>query len=428
MRKSLLLNTYLGLTRLARRPVEHVLKRRLDQGKEDPERWREKLGEGLLPRPVGPLIWMHAASVGESVSLLDLITALLDRQPQAHILLTTGTVTSAELMGERLPERALHQFAPVDTAAAVSRFLDHWKPDVAIWTESELWPRLITETHARDCPMFLINARMSENSARRMRKVRGMASALLQRFKLIMAQDATQADRFRSLGMPTDRIEVTGSLKDTASALPYDDAALKEITKDLAGRPCWLAASTHEGEEVAIALAHERAQRSVHGLVLVLVPRHPHRGPGIAEKLRTEGWRVAVRSAEEPLARDTEIYLADTLGELGLWYRLCPVSFVGGSLVDVGGHNPFEPAHLGSAILHGPYVSNFAGAYERFDAAGAAVNVATTADLGVHLIETLAPDRAAALARAAWQVASEGAVLVNTICELIETHLPASRS
>ncbi len=427
MRQSLILSLYLGLTRLAEGPAERWLRHRLNKGKEHPDRWREKLGHSSAKRPNGPLIWMHAASVGESVALLDLIGELLEQRSDANVLVTSGTQTSADLLADRLPDRAQHQFAPIDAAAAVRRFLAHWKPDVAVWTESELWPRLICDTSDTGCPMFLINARMSQRSARRLRWARSMPGAILRRFKIIMAQDDVQADKFNRLGMPADRIEVTGSLKDMASALPHDPAELKQMTLDLAARPCWLAASTHEGEEEATMFAHRAARRVAHGLVLILAPRHPERGEAIANKLRAEGWRFAQRSKGEKLARDTEVYLADTLGEMGLWYRLAPISFVGGSLAEVGGHNPFEAAHLGSAILHGGHVHNFAKAYERFDEAGAAVSVANANELGQRLIETLSPDRTAALATAGWQVASEGAVIVDYICGVILSQLPKAK-
>ncbi|NNU79105.1 3-deoxy-D-manno-octulosonic acid transferase [Halovulum dunhuangense] len=425
MGQSLALALYLGLSDLAEGPVRRRLRRRQDAGKEDPARSGERFGHASLPRPDGRLVWFHAASVGESLSLLGLIDTLLAEHLDLHVLMTTGTVTSAGLMGQRLPGRAFHQFAPVDTGPAIRRFLAHWRPDLAIWTESELWPRMIVSTHATGCPLLLINARISPASARRLRLLRGFTRSLLGRFERVLAQDDAVAERFHRLGADPARLETTGSLKDTAEPLPHDPMALSDLMKRLAGRSCWLAASTHEGEEELVAIAHREARRSVHGLVLILAPRHPERGPEIARKLRAAGWRVSLRSAGELIDRNTEIYVADTLGEMGLWYRAASVSFIGGSLVPIGGHNPFEPALLGSAILYGPHVANFETAYERFRRAAAAVKVAKAEDLGQRLVETLPPDRAAALATAAWTVSSEGADVTRRVLDVIKAYLPA---
>ena len=396
-----------------------LLKKRLKAGKEDPDRWREKLGEASLPRPDGRLIWFHAASVGEALSLLDLIRALLAARDDVSVLVTTGTRSSAEILGQRLPDRAYHQFAPVDSAEAVRGFLRHWQPDVAVWVESELWPRMIFETYKSGCAMFMINARISEGSVKKLRRAGRLAAGLLSRFRRILAQDAKQADRLLRLGASSDRIEVTGSLKDTATALPYDENELKNLMKTLGGKHVWLAASTHDGEEDAAIKAHRYARRVSHGLILILVPRHPERAEAIAKTLRAEGWRVARRSTGDALGRDTEVYLADTLGEMGLWYRISPISFIGGSLARVGGHNPFEAAQLGSAILHGPHVFNFDEAYRRFADAHAAVLVSRADDLGPRLVETLPADRTAALAQAGWNVTSEGVDVAAFACTTI---------
>ncbi|MSU91935.1 3-deoxy-D-manno-octulosonic acid transferase [Rhodobacteraceae bacterium 2CG4] len=424
MPRSLALALVLAASELAPPFVRGVLRRRLSRGKEDPDRLHERLGRPAMPRPEGRLAWFHAASVGESVSLLALVETLLQAQPDLRVMITTGTRTSAELIAERLPARAFHQYVPVDTGPAVRRFLAHWRPDLAVWTESELWPRLLVATRARGIPALLINARMSARSARRMGRLGAYGAALLGRFDAILAQDDAQAERLLALGAPPGRVEVTGSLKDTAQPLPHEPNALKTLVKTLAGRTVWLAASTHEGEEEMVSRAHREARRSVPGLLLILAPRHPERGPRIASDLRAEGWTVAVRSEGGKPDRNTDIYLADTLGEMGLWYRIASVSFIGGSLVDVGGHNPFEPALLGSAILTGPFIQNFETAYTRFRRAGAAVLVPHPGELGAKLAETLPPDRAAALATAAWSVSSEGADVTRRVLAVIERHLP----
>ncbi len=424
MGQSLALALYLGLTRLAGPVVRRHLATRTTLGKEDPARLGERLGTPGHPRPTGQLVWFHAASVGEAVSLLGLIAALREAEPKLHILLTTGTVTSASVMDNRLPEGVIHQFVPVDTAAAVRGFLDHWRPDLAIWTESDLWPRLVVDTHARHVPMLLINARISRRSAGRLRWAGGYAASLFNRFSAILAQDDAAADRIYALGATPERISVSGSLKDTAQPLPHDPDVLKSIVGLFKGRSVWLAASTHDGEEVLAAQAHREARRRFPGLILVIAPRHPDRGPEIARRLRADGWRVAVRSKDDKPDRNCEIYLADTLGEMGLWYRVAAVSFVGGSLVPVGGHNPFEPALLGSAILHGPHVHNFETGYARFRRAGAAVLVPQADALGQKVIEALPPDRAAALANAAWSASSEGGDVLERVLDVVRAHLP----
>ncbi|MEM9430058.1 MAG: 3-deoxy-D-manno-octulosonic acid transferase [Pseudomonadota bacterium] len=419
MTRSVTVLAYLGLAEIAMPIAREMVRRRLLRGKEDPERWRERLARTDELRPDGPLIWFHAASIGEALSIIDLVGLLLKEREGLNVLVTTGTVTSAAILTSRLPPRAIHQYVPVDAAPAVRRFLNHWRPDTAVWTESEIWPALIHHTHRRGCPMYLVNARISAKTASRLRMVRRYAQSLFGRFTRILAQDRVIAERLVKLGVSRTRIEVTGSLKESATPLPVDEVQLKELTQRFAGQPVWCAASTHPGEEDAVTAAHRYARRIFHHLILILVPRHPERGDEIAANLREEGWRVAQRSKGETIDRATDIYLADTIGELGLWYRLAPVSFVGGSLVRIGGHNPFEPTLLGSALLHGPYVANFSHAYDRFQRAGGAVAISEPDALGPAVVDALAPDRAAALAAAAWSVTSEGADVATRVCDML---------
>jgi len=415
---------YLALTARANRWADRKLAGRAAQGKEDLARLPERKGLSRRARPDGSLIWMHAASVGEALSVQELIRRLTEERPDVTILLTTGTRTSADLVATRLPPQAIHQFAPIDTRDAVQHFLDHWRPDLAIWVESELWPRMIHDTAARGIPMALINARMSEDSARRWRWLRGTARALLQRFELLLVQDKATARNLTMLGAPQDRMQVVGTLKEGAQVLPFDEAERDSFLAALDGRPRWLASSTHPGEERVVAEAHRLLTRKMHRLLLILVPRHPERGPEVADALRAEGWDVALRSAGEPVEFDTQIYVADTMGELGLWYRVAPVSFVAGSLSEVGGHNPFEPAALGSAVLHGPHVFNFADIYQRMAEAGAARLVRTGEGMAASVEELLSPEKAASMAHAAWEVSSRGAevtdLALNELLTLLE--------
>lgn len=412
-RRSLSLLAYLAWSARAVPFAERRLARRVEAGKEDPARLDERRGIAGRDRPKGPLVWFHAASVGESLSILELIRQMLSERPGLSVLVTSGTLTSAQLMADRLPRGAFHQFAPLDTGPWVRRFLDHWHPDLAVWTESELWPTLMHQTHKRGIPMALINARMSEASFHKWRWLPGAAASLLRRFARVQAQELTTADFLIRLGVDRDRLEVTGTLKEGAAALPVDQVEHDRITGTLAGRPRWLAASTHPGEEDIVANAHALAARQSHRLLLILVPRHPERGDALAQELREGGFRVAQRSQSEPITRETQIYLADTLGEMGLWFRVAPVTLVGGSLVPIGGHNPFEPAALGSAILTGPHVTNFQDIFDRLRDGGALRNVSDARDLAKSLTEALEPDEAARMAHAAWEVVSDGAEVTD---------------
>lgn len=397
-----LLRAYLGFSAVSAPLWRLIQRRRIAAGKEDAARAGERWGRSDLARPPGPLVWFHAASVGESLSLVELITRLLAARPAASVLVTTGTRTSAGMMAGRLPERARHQFLPYDTPGAVRAFLDHWRPDLAVWTESEIWPRLLVGTTARRIPAVLVNARLSPRSARAWARWPRLARALFGRFDAVLVPDAATAGVLGGLGVAPARLAITGSLKEAAAPPGYDPAALEQLRRAIGARPLWLAASTHPGEEaVALAAAEAAFGRGPEAPLLLLVPRHPERGPGLADEARAAGWRVARRGAAEPLQPDTQVYLADTLGEMGLWYRLAPVAFVGGSIAPMGGHNPYEPAALGAAILHGPEVFNFAGAYAKLAAAGAARPVRDAAELAAGLRDLFRPGAAAAMADAA---------------------------
>ena len=423
IKRSFALWCYYQLMKRADRHVERRLRSRLLMGKEDPERLEERLGISLAERPTGNLIWFHAASVGESLSLVELIKRISSSQPDYNFLITTGTITSAKLILSRLPSNAVHQYIPVDTPKAVEKFLDRWRPSLAIWTESEFWPNLISFTSARDIPMILINARISEKSYRRWRFFKKSLKNLIEKFNYSLIQDKKTVTYFSKIGISSNNFELTGTLKEGSAALPHSETEQVEISKQILNRPVWLAASTHEGEEKLIAAAHRHASKASQGLLLIIVPRHPERGLEIASILTKENFKICLRSKKDKISSDTQIYIADTLGELGLWYRIAPVSFVGGSFVPLGGHNPFEPAALGSAILHGPYVENFKEIYNRLNVAGAAVKIEEASELGVKLIETLSPENAAKLAQSAWEVSSNGAEITDRAIKLIYENL-----
>ncbi|WP_298438242.1 3-deoxy-D-manno-octulosonic acid transferase [uncultured Jannaschia sp.] len=417
--RSVALSAYLAWSNRATGFGERMLKRRLAAGKESAERLEERRGIPSKARPDGQLMWIHAASVGESVSVLEMIRRMGEEQPDLSFLVTTGTVTSAGVLADRLPPRTVHQFVPLDVRPWVRRFLDHWAPTVVVLAEGEIWPALIYEAHLRRIPITLINARMTAAAHGRWRYLKGAARALMHRIDHVQAQETETARRLTDLGLPIERLEVTGTLKEGSAALPHDEAERVRLAGLLAGRPVWLAASTHPGEDEMAALAHSVARRSWHKLMLVVAPRHPERGDGVAAIFRDGGWKVAQRSKDEDITPDTEVYVADTMGEMGLWYRLCPVSFVGGSMVEIGGHNPFEPAALGSAIVHGPHIHNFADIYGRLTEASATRAVGDGDALGPAIARTLEPDEAARLAHAAWEVCSAGADVTERAMDLL---------
>jgi 3-deoxy-D-manno-octulosonic-acid transferase len=416
------LRAYLAFSAFADVVAPWLLRRRARRGKEDMARIGERLGRAGLARPKGPLIWFHAASLGESLSLLALIGRLRGQRPDLALLITSGTRTSADVLAGRLPAGVVHQFAPIDSAGAVARFLDHWRPDLGVWTESELWPRLIVATDARAIPLLLVNARMSAASARNWARAPGMIGALLGRFSQVLAQDQGTADRLQRLGLPAGRVRVTGTLKEGGGELPHDPAVLAALRDRIGARPVWCAASTHPGEEAIVAAAHARILRDRPDTLLVLAPRHPDRGGAVAAILREAGLTVARRSlAEAPL---TQVYLADTLGEMGLWYRLAPRAFVGGSLVAVGGHNPYEPAALGAAILTGPHVANFRDIYAHLHQGGGARLVRDADSLAAGLRALGDPGTRGVQAAAARAICGQGGAATEAALAAILAQVP----
>ncbi len=407
---------------LAAPVLDRLLRRRLRQGKEDPARLDERRGIAARPRPDGPLVWLHAASVGESQSALALVDRLTAEYPKVSVLVTTGTVTSAQLMETRLPARSFHQFAPMDCPGWVDRFFEHWRPDAALWMESELWPNLLTAIRDRGVPAALINGRLSPRSYARWRKAPGLARALLGCFDLILAQSDEQAGWFRALGPAA--VECVGNLKFSALPLAANAADLSALQAATADRTVWLAASTHEGEEAIAADVHETLRTRHPALLTVIAPRHPARADAIAAQLRNRGLRVARRSDGKHPAEEDDIYLADTMGELGLFYRLAPVAMIGGSFSDVGGHNLMEPAQLGCAILHGPDMKKTQAVADEMARTGGAIQCAdgaVLADTVGHLL--LDTEGRTALADAAKAVADRHSGVIDRVCDRLAPYL-----
>jgi len=388
---------YRWLTFLCGPLVNLLLWRRKLAGKEDPERIAERRGRSQAKRPAGRLVWVHAASIGESLSALPMVQQLLTRNPDLNVLITTGTVSSARVLAKQLPARVTHQFVPMDLVPWVRRFLDHWRPDMGVWIESELWPNLILETAARGIPMALVNGRMSTRSYQRWRLGRRSIEQLLNCFRVILAHDERSADFIRNLGAP--HTNCVGDLKQAADPLSADEAELARLQTAIGNRPVWLAASTHPGEEDAVKKTHKKLRKQFPALLSIIAPRHADRGVQIAKQFTLDGLNVVRRSTGEMPTRDADIYLADTMGEMGLIYRLTTIVFVGGSLVPHGGQNPLEPARLGCAILHGPNIDNFTSIYADLDATGASRQISDV---------TLLADSVALLLRDKQTAASRG--------------------
>ncbi len=374
-----LVRAYASLTNLLAPLAANRSYAKLSAQNVDKKRLTERKGHATKPRPTGKLMWFHAASVGESLSILRLIEHLGMVHPALNFLITSGTATSAEILGRRMPARTTHQFAPLDARAYLRRFLDHWQPDAAVFVESELWPHMLRETARRGVPLALVNARISDRSARNWTRAAATSRYILSHFDMIHCQDAKTADHLAALGRK-DAVHGT-NLKSLSGALPYDPDELKRMRKVLQGRPIWLASSTHPGEDEIVLKAQKTLQARYPGVMLILVPRHPERASDIEVQIAEAGLNGTRRSIGGTIDGTTQVYLADTLGETGLWYALSPLTCLCGSFTPVGGHNPFEPAHAGSAVLHGPLYANFSQVYADMDAAGAAQQVADAAAL-----------------------------------------------
>ncbi|NQU56655.1 MAG: 3-deoxy-D-manno-octulosonic acid transferase [Rhodospirillales bacterium] len=418
----MMLSLYRVVTTFSQPLIRLYLSRRLASGKEDPARFEERLGRAGKPRPEGKLVWIHAASVGESLSLLPLIECLRVDYSEWNILLTTGTVTSAKIMEERLPDGAIHQFVPVDRVAYCERFLTHWRPDLALWAESEFWPNLISRAAARGLPMVLLNGRVSNKSYIGWRRFAGLIRKLLGAFSLCLGQTNIDAARLSDLG--AKNAKSVGNLKFSAPALPADNLALDILNAQIDGRPCWLASSTHKGEEEIAGGVHLSLKQKHPGLLTLVVPRHPGRGPEIAAVLRSMGLITALRSAGEKINAGTDIYIADTMGELGLFYRLAPIVFIGKSLVASGGQNPLEAARLGCAIVFGPHMTNFeeiAASFIQKQASLEIIDEAGLRDSVDHLLDN--PDECLKLGQAAAQAADAEASVFDAVMEELAPYL-----
>ena len=419
-----LIRAYSGATRLLAPILPLWIKRRALKGKEDPARQGERFGQASEARPQGLLVWMHGASIGETTMLLPLINKVLATYPAAHILVTSGTVTSASIMAERLPARALHQYVPLDTPKAVSAFLDHWKPDIAFWAESEIWPNLITQTQARDIPMALINARMSDKSIKGWFKRQASAKTLFGAFDIILAANEETANGLSWL--LGQEIECSGNLKDAAPKLPINESELNKLQAQIGDRPIWCAASTHKGEEEIIIAAHDEIKKSHPSALLILALRHPGRRSEVMPLL--SGADYILRSKQTSIEPSTSILLFDTIGEMGIAYSLSDISFVCGSLVKgLMGHNPLEPARFKNAVLTGGHIASFADSYMQMFAFDAATRILSPKMVGSTVSELFSnSERKAEMQAQAYEFAVSRDAVLGFVWKKITPILPKS--
>lgn len=420
---TLMFSLYRFITDLAAWPLRAILRLRSWQGKEEPLRLAERRGISEACRPDGPVVWCHAASVGEAITFLPIITRLL-QDAKVSVLLTTGTVSSARLMAERLPENVIHQFAPWDRRAWIARFLNHWQPDVAVRMESELWPNTLSTLRDGDVPVVVVNGRLSEKSVRGWQLAPKLARDIFACLTQVLAQTPEHADRFTRLG--ARHVDITGNLKLAAPALPVDEKARANLSAMIGPRPVWLAASTHPGEEDIALEVHKRVAQSLPNVLTIIAPRHAQRGAPIAQAARHQGLAVASRSGDEPITSSTDVYVADTFGELGVLFSLCPVVFIGKSLTVHGGQNPIEPTHFDCAILFGPHMENFGDLATTMVSKNMALQVNDAADLACQVEALLQnPEDRTSLAGAARTLVDSAQdsleKTITTLFDLLET-------
>ena len=390
MTETALIRSYGVATRLLGPLTPVWVRRRARDGKEDPDRLEERHGHASLPRPEGRLVWLHGASVGECVMLLPVIDKILAHSPDMRVLVTSGTVTSANLLADRLPPQAIHQYVPLDYPKAVQGFLNHWQPDLAIWSESEIWPNLIRQTAKREIPMVLLNARLSRKSLDRWaHRGKKTGRALFGAFDLILAANQETA---RGLSGIVDRkVEMSGNLKSASAPLPAKPKVLANLSSQIEGRSVWCAASTHPGEDELMIDAHKHILSCDENALMILAVRHPERMPDVRNLLKAAGLSYTVRSSGKRMTAQTQVLLFDTIGEMGLAYRLSSISFVCGSLMEgLAGHNPLEPARLSNAVLTGTHIASFADTYMPMFAFNAARRVLDASEIGPMIVGLLA--------------------------------------
>lgn len=413
---------YRAVGRLLTPLAPALLAWRAGRGKEDPSRRGERLGYGSAQRPEGTVIWLHGASIGEALSALPLCARVLE-DTGTSVVFTTGTVTSAAILEKRLPTGAIHQFVPLDLPGPANRFLDHWQPDLAIFIESEIWPGLLSALAAREIPAALVNARISERSTANWAKLGTAARTVFDTFDAIAAQ--TEADAARLKTLTGTSVAVTGNLKFDADPVPVAADDLAKVRDAVAGRPIIAAASTHPGEEDVVIGAHQALRDRFPSLLTILAPRHPERGQDVAAAISTAGLTVQRRSNGDYPDAQTDVWLIDTVGDLGLVYGVATFAFCGGSFVERGGQNPMEPAREGIAILTGPSTYNFADVYSGLQQAGGAISVNDASELADAFAMLLGdPQRAETMGLAAQREVARQTGATDRTMDILRPLLP----
>ncbi|MDO5386890.1 MAG: 3-deoxy-D-manno-octulosonic acid transferase [Pseudomonadota bacterium] len=368
--------------------IKRYIKKRQENDKEDMKRFNERIGKPLMKRPEGRLIWFHGASVGESISMLPLINRLLEIYDDAHVMVTTGTTTSADIMAKRLPARAFHQYIPIDNPAFTARFLRHWHPDLALWFESDFWPAMLSGIKKRGIPLVLVNGRISNKSFKRWQQFDFISRELLGCFTFCLGQSEEDAYRLKVLG--AKETACLGNIKYAGLPIPVDAEKLAELKRRIGSRPVWLVSSTHHDEEAKIARFIPEIKEAAPGLLTIIAPRHPQRGYEVNNAVKEiSGLSTSLRSAGDEITPETDVYIADTIGEMGLWYSLCPLVFIGGSLIPHGGQNFMEPSRMRDAVIVGPHMHNFTDAMNRAKKADAIIQVNDVLELKDTVITLL---------------------------------------
>ncbi|MDB5478509.1 MAG: kdtA [Alphaproteobacteria bacterium] len=422
----MLFSLYRTLTFASAPVLNRMLQKRLKKSKEDPARYGERRGVTDLKRPQGKVMWLHGASVGEALSALPLLDELKIRLPEWRFLVTTGTVTSANLLAKRLPEDVIHQYVPWDHPVWVKRFLNHWRPDAVLWLESELWPNMLHEFARRDIPAALLNARMRPKTFARWQKAKGFAAKMLGSFRFILVGARDYIRYFEGLG--GKNISYAGSLKFGAKALPVDAAKLAELRAAIGGRPCMAFLQTHPTEEGLAADIYAGLKKTMPDLLLIVAPRKNTRGREIKAELSARQLQVSVRTMDEAITAQTEIYVADTIGEMSLWYNLASIAVIGGSFIYFGGQNPIEGMHFGCPVLYGPSMFNFPELCLVLEEAGAAKKIDSRAALLPALLDLYAqPEKMAAMRQAASQLAGQNHSVIQAFADKIITELVTAR-
>lgn len=408
-----LLRIWLLATRYFAYPIKLIFRHLHTRMGSAPERYVERLGQATRHAD-GPVVWFHAASLGE-VAQIGPLAKQLRQSEQATILVTTTTQAGADWVARELPD-AIHQFAPVDTPSAVAGFLDAWRISVAIFIEGDLWPRLVLAIQKRQIPHVLLNARHSRSRDR----LSDVFAVLLSEFSLITCRSDRVAEGIRSIGFPSERLKVLPDLRIATAKLSCPADLLASMKRKVGSRSIWLAASTHPTDEEIVLSAHKQVIAEFPDTLLILAPRHPKRGAALTKAAHEAGFNLARRSTGDALTHETQVYLADTLGELGVFFSLVPITFMGGSFGNEGGHNPYEPASFGTAILSGPKVKNFADVYAELSDVRAAKLLRDPAELGACLIALIGSGEAKTMGQAGLTFMKGNGESLSTTLKLIK--------